>query len=358
VFSDWLTGQEVDCIIISMGITIRDVAVKAGVSPATVSLVLNNKTGVGDKTRQKVFNAAAELGYKIPQDKKSRKSGGVIRFLKIAKHGHILNRSHNVFISDYIDGLEKEASEYGFVLEVRNYEGFDSELILKELEESTPVGVVVLATELSELDIPLFDAVNIPMVFIDASHPYSPFDFIDMDNEGAVYSIVSAFKERGHKQIGLVKSSVETRNFRLREKSFYDALQYFGLEVNSKWEYSVDSTFEQSYVDMKDQLKKNRVLPTAFFCVCDIICFGCMKALKEKGISIPGDVSLIGFDDLPSGSHSDPPLTSVKVSKRRIGRRAFQLLKRRLEGTEKLPYEKVNIGSELMIRDSLGNATV
>lgn len=336
-----------------MGITIRDVAAKAGVSPATVSLVLNHKTGVGEKTRERVFQAADESGYTISLEKKVRKSGGVIRFLKIARHGHILNRNHNVFISDYIEGLEKEASAYGYVLEIRNYEGFNPEEILKELGESTPVGVVVLATELNEEDIPLFESVKIPIVFIDTSHPYSPFDFIDMDNEGAVYSIISAFKERGHKKIGLVKASIETRNFRQREKSFYDALQYFGLEKDKNWEYSVDSTFEQSYGDMKEQLEKERELPTAFFCVCDIITFGCMKALKERGISIPRDLSLIGFDDLPSGSLSDPPLTTIKVSKRRIGRRAFQLLKRRLEGSGELPYEKVNIGSELIIRDSL-----
>ena len=351
-----MTGHSVDCMIIFMGVTIRDVAAKAGVSPATVSLVLNNKTGVGDKTRDEVFHAVNELGYKISREKKVRKFGGVIRFLKIARHGHILNRDHNVFISDYIEGLEKEASEYGYVLEIRNYEGFNPDQILRELDESTPVGVVVLATELNEEDIPLFEAVKIPIVFIDTSHPYSPFDFIDMDNEGALFSIISAFKERGHKRIGLVKSSIETRNFRQREKSFYDALQYFGLEINKHWEYSVDSTFEQSYQDMKELLKKDRELPTALFCVCDIITFGCMKALKERGISIPGDISLIGFDDLPSGSHSDPPIASIKVSKRRIGRRAFQLLKRRLEGTENLPYEKVNIGSELIIRDSLNTA--
>ena len=350
-----MTGVVLDCIINFMRITIRDVAERAGVSPATVSLVFNNKAGVGNQTRNEVFEAAKALGYKIPTDKKNKKAGGVIRFLKIARHGHILNRNHNVFISDYIEGLEKEASDYGFVLEIRNYDGFNPEQILKELEESTPVGVVVLATELNEDDIPLFEAVKIPVVFIDASHPYSPFDYIDMDNEGAVFSIVSAFKDRGHKKIGLVKSSIETRNFGLREKSFYDALKYFGLEINKEWEYSVDSTFEQSYVDMKALLANGKSLPTAFFCVCDIITMGCMKALKEKGVNIPDDISIIGFDDLPSSLLSEPPLTSIKVSKKRIGRRALQLLKRRLESTDTLPYEKVYIGSELVIRDSLGN---
>ncbi|QEN05199.1 LacI family transcriptional regulator [Thiospirochaeta perfilievii] len=337
-----------------MSITIRDVANKAGVSPATVSLVLNNKIGVGEKTRKIVFEAVDSLGYNIPKVKKTSKSKGVVRFLKIAKHGHIINRDHSVFISDYTDGIEKEAKEFGYGLEIRNYNSFDINEIISELDNSTVSGMVVLATELKSEDIPLFDKINIPIVFIDASHPYSHFDFVDMDNEGAVFSIVSAFKELGHKKIGLVKSSFETRNFKHREKSFYDALAYFGLEQNKSWEYSVDSTFKKSYMDMKTQLEEGRELPTALFCVCDIISFGCMKALKEKGLDIPNDISIIGFDDLPSCLLSDPPLSSIKVSKTRIGRRAFQLLNRRLQSSEDLPYEKVYIGRELIKRDSLG----
>lgn len=355
MFSILLTSLFCGCMILIMGITIRDVAARAGVSPATVSLVFNQKSGVGENTRRKVYEAAENLGYSAKVSARSNKSKGVIRFLKIAKHGHILNRNHNVFISDYIDGIEREARASGYVLEVRNYTAFEPELIMKELESApSPLGVVILATELNESEIPFFERVSVPMVFIDASHPFAPFDFIDMDNEGAVFSIVSAFMGKGHKKIGLIKAAMETRNFRLREKAFYDAVRYFGLEEDRNWEYSVDTTFERAYIDMKEQLERGRKLPTAFFCVCDIMTFGCMKALKEKGLSIPEDISIIGFDDLPSSQLSDPPLTSIKVSKTRIGRRAFQLLKRRLDASEKLPYEKVNIGSELIIRDSLG----
>ncbi|OQX93169.1 MAG: hypothetical protein B6I17_03920 [Tenericutes bacterium 4572_104] len=337
-----------------MKITIRDVADKAGVSPATVSLVLNNKSGVGETTREKVFKIAESLGYDTLKEKKQSNTGGTIRFLKIVKHGHVLNRDHNIFISDYIDGIEKEAKKYEFRLEIKNYNGFNLKHIVQDLKDSSIGGLIVLGTELNYDDITLFHNIRVPIVFVDASHPYSPFDFIDMDNEGAVFSLVSALKKQGHKKIGLVKAIFETRNFRLREKSFYDALSFFGLESNKSWEYVVDSTFEQSYLDMKEQLKEERKLPTAFFCVCDIISFGCMKALKGKGLRIPEDISIVGFDDLPSCLLSDPPLSSVKVSKTRIGRRAFQLLNRRLQASEKLPYEKIFIGRELIIRESIG----
>lgn len=341
-----------------MSVTIRDVSKKAGVSPATVSLVLNGRSGISETTRLRVLETAEKMGYQIPSRKVQKKNGKIIRFLKIARHGHIINRNHNVFIADYIDGLEKEAWKYGFSLEVRNYKGFDSKIILEDLNNSPPAGMVVLATELRERDISSFQKITIPMVFIDASHPSSPFDFVDMDNAGALFSIISAFKDRGHSQIGLVKANVETRNFYLRKNNFYQAMDYFGLSTDEKWIYTVDSTYGNAYLDMKKQLEENRKLPTALFCVCDMIAFGCMKALKEKGLHIPGDLSLIGFDDLPSGQMTEPPLASVKVSKTRIGRRAFQLLKRRMDNGKDLPYEKVFIGGELIIRQSLGDAPI
>jgi LacI family transcriptional regulator len=84
-----------------------------------------------------------------------------------------------------------------------------------------------------------------------------------------------------------------------------------------------------------------------------VIGFGCLKALKKHGIKVPADVSLMGFDNLPASAMTEPSLSSIKVSKTRIGRRAFQLLQRRIEADAVLPYEKVFIGSEIIGRDSV-----
>jgi len=340
-------------MILFMSTTIRNIADKAGVSSSTVSLVLNSKPGIGEETRLLVLETAKSLGYAISAGGRRRKTEKTVRFLKIAKHGHIINRDHSVFISDYIDGIEKEGREHGFSLEVRNYGSFDPDEIFNDLVKSPPSGVVVLATELDEQDIIFFDGISVPVVFIDCSFRISSFDSVDMDNEGAVFAIIKVFQEMGHRNIGLVKSSIESRNFRLRERSFYEALEYFGCQINPDWTYSVDSTYEQSWRDMKSHLEKGKNLPTALFCVCDIIALGCLKAIREKGIRIPDDISVIGFDDLPSSLLSDPPLASFTVSKTGIGRRAFQLLKGRMDALKDFPREKVFIGGELILRSSL-----
>jgi LacI family transcriptional regulator len=229
-----------------MAATVRDIAQQAGVSPATVSLVLNRRPGVGEETRSLVLKIADELGYSLPSSRR-RKDVSTIRLLKIARHGHIINRDHNVFISDYIDGIEQEAREHGYALEVQSYKGFDADQLIRELNQCEAVGAVVLATELRTEDIPLFQQAEIPLVFIDGTHPFAPFDFIDMDNEGAVFSIVSHFVESGHREIGIVGSSMETRNFRAREDAFHAALDYHGLKAEKDYIFKVDSTFEQSF---------------------------------------------------------------------------------------------------------------
>ena len=334
--------------------TIRDVARTAGVSPATVSLVLNNRSGIGEKTRKTVLEAAESLGYRYQKKGTAEEGRGTLCFLKVVRHGHILNRDHNEFISDYIEGIQQEAGREGFSLEVRNYESTEPADILVDLQDSSFSGLIILATELSGEEMECFSTSPFPVVFIDASHPSLPFDFIDMDNEGAVYSIVKTFKELGHTKIGMVTASHKTRNFALREKYFHEAMEHCGLAVESRWIFCADSTIDHSFDDILPQLKSKRGdLPSALFCVCDIIAYGTLRALRELDISVPEAVSVIGFDNLLSSQVTDPPLASIEVSKKSIGRKAGGLLLRRIAMQEELPYEKVCIGSTLVRRASL-----
>jgi DNA-binding LacI/PurR family transcriptional regulator len=335
-----------------MSITIRDVAREAGVSPAAVSLALNGRPGIGEQTRIRVQQAAEKLGY-IAQ-RQAAAGFKTICFLKIARHGHMINPDHNAFIADYIDGISSEAAAHGYTLEVKSYQTFDLEQIRGDLSRSQIDGAIVLATELTESDITRLSGLPLPVVFIDACYQAHQVDVVDMDNEGALYSIMKTLKDLGHRDIGLVRSTAETRNFSLREKFFQEAAADLGLHTGPRWTFSVDSTFDAAYRDMKQHLEDRRDLPSALFCVCDIIALGCMRALREAGITIGKEVSIIGFDDLSPSQMSDPPLASVQVSKTRIGLRAFELLHRRLQEHSPLPYEKILIGGSLIIRESLG----
>jgi DNA-binding LacI/PurR family transcriptional regulator len=338
-----------------MAVTINDIAKKAKVSKATISLVLNMKPGVGQAMRDKIFTIAEEMGYKLKKNSAIKINNlKTICFLRIAKHGRIINPSHKVFIADYIDGLEKESQKNGYKLEIRSFENFDSEAIISSLDTTAIAGIVVLSTELDESDLDLFKTIPIPIVFIDSYHSYHNFDFVDMDNETSIFTVVRHFVEQGHTRIGLVKGSIETRNFRLREQSFIESLNRFNLRLKPEDCFSIDSTYEKGSEDMSNLIRNRRDFPSALFCVNDIIAYGCIKALSDAGYTIPDDISIIGFDDLPSNEYMNPPLTSIKVSKHAIGSRALQLLAMRIKHPDR-PAEKTVIGGELVIRKSVKN---
>jgi LacI family transcriptional regulator len=174
-----------------------------------------------------------------------------------------------------------------------------------------------------------------------------------MDNVDGVFKAIQHLYNLGHRSIGLVKSSYETRNFRMREFGFREAMEYFSLPVQEKFAVSVDPTFDGSTKDMDKYLDRNKNLPTALFCMNDIIAYGSMKALRNHNLNIPEDISIIGFDDLPSSSLSDPPLTTVRVSTQQIGWRALEKLSEQISNPVDHITENILIACKLVIRDSV-----
>jgi DNA-binding LacI/PurR family transcriptional regulator len=331
--------------------TIREIAERAKVSLATVSLALNRKPGVSDDTRDRVLAAASELNYRS-RKRHQESTIRTIRFLWIAKHGHIINPNHRVFIADYIDGLEWESRLHQCSIEVRSYEHFDPDEIFPSLDQGSIAGAIILGTELDDEDLKRFCAVRIPLGFIDTYHTSLDFDFVDMDNDSSVFAVVAYLHSQGHRRIGLVKGSVEIRNFRFRERAFLESLEQFGLSLDERDLFAIDSKFEQGRETMVKLLAGRKDLPTALFCVNDIVAYNCAQALKDSGFAIPEDVSLVGFDDLPSNAFMNPTLTSVKVSKHRIGQRAMQAMALRLQDPER-PSEKTLVGGSLVLGGSV-----
>ena len=164
---------------------------------------------------------------------------------------------------------------------------------------------------------------------------------------------VEHFVNKGHREIGIVASYVTTPNFAMRATAFKEALAYHGLPYVKDFCFMVDSTFPGVYKDMIETLPTRKKLPTALFCSNDIIAFGCIRALKEKGIRVPEDVSIIGFDNLPTSAMLDPALTTIEVSKRQIGKLAVPILNECIKSPGPLPAAKVLVSGELVERFSV-----
>jgi len=338
-----------------MASTVKDVGKLAGVSATTVSLVMNGKAGISPETRTRVLQAAATLGYSTQRAARTTKGSGngTLRFLKIAKHGHTVNRDHNTFISDYIDGMSREASASGYKLEIVSFEGEPIESIVAAMNEVQADGLVVLGTELTEHDIQLLQALPTPLVVIDSFFDVVECNFVNMNNKDAVYKIIAYFVERGFKNIGFIASNVQTVNFQLRKEAFIEGMRAFGLAYSNRDIVIVDSTYDGAYQDMLSKLHNGLVVPECYFCTNDIITYGCIKALREFNVRIPQDISVIGFDNLPMSATMEPPLTTVDVSKTKIASLAIRLLDELIHADERQPAVKILVGANLVARDSV-----
>jgi LacI family transcriptional regulator len=333
-------------------ITSKEIARLAGVSVSTVSLVLNGKPGVGDDTRQQILGILELNGIPLVK-KRYMPDGGVFRFCKVVKHGHIINERHNVFISEYTDGIIEEAKLYNYAVEVSTYNNPSIKDLCDSIRASGGLsGCIVLATELSQRDIEGFSGLNIPIVFLDAYYDFVPGDFVTMDNPNMTFAAVNFLKKAGHTKIGMLYADGGS-NFKIRYESFQRAISVLNLPLKEEWMIKIGSTHEKSCNDMLKILqKKNRSLPSAFFACNDMVAIGGIRALQKIGYRIPDDISIIGFDDLPVATFVDPPLSSIWVPKHEIGNLSVQMLFNRI-ANKKYRCQKHLLGGDIINRESV-----
>jgi LacI family transcriptional regulator len=344
--------------------TIADIAREAGVSTAAVSFALNNKRGVSAELRGKILGIAARMGYsRIITEWYNINENIRIKFLKIAKHGHIVNEQHNAFITEYLEGIESEALKRKYKLEISFLNKIPIEQIVKSQRDVPADGFIILGTELETHELSYFSGLNKPVVFIDTYFPMTAYNCIDIDNFDGVFRVIQHLYDNGHRSIGLIKNNYKTRNSIMRELGFKEVMEYFSLPLEERYIFGVDPTLDGSYRDVSEYLKTApgrqglSGLPTAFFCINDIIAFGCIRALREQQYRVPEDISVAGFDDLPSGKISDPPLTTIRVSTRRIGQRALAKLAVQIAGIDDGPPENILIPGKLVPRGSVKKVT-
>jgi len=337
-----------------MSVRIADIAAVAGVSSATVSLVLNNRPGVGSETRTRILEIARSLEYDLERSRNlAHVKGTTIRFLKVARHGHVVNDDHAVFISNYINGLSLEAHNLKISLEIMAFNGGPLEALVSAAQGPGIAGSIILATEMMPEEIRSFRDVPTPIVFIDNYDDGEGFNFVDMNNKESVFIAVSHFVDRGHREIGMVTSDVNTPNFHMRTAAFGEALQRFSIPRRSEFVFHVDSTFAGASKDMSAILARGAELPTALFCVNDIVAFGCIRALRDAGLRVPDDISVVGFDNLPASAMMDPPLTTIEVSKVEIGRMAVRTLYDSMTSDQRQHPVKLLVSGELVERASV-----
>ena len=332
--------------------TVREIAKMANVSPTTVSIVLNKKGGVGDETRKKVLEIANEYGYQVKQKEQTKEARKNIRFIKYKQLG-LLTEKNGDFITKIIDGIEKEASEKGFELRITNVTNSNMKEIISFInEENSDDGIIFLGTEFMMEYADVLKTFHVPVIVIDNEMRYFNIDSVNMCNTDIVYTAIKHMFDLGHRKIGHIKSCWETPNLKNRQLHYALTMQTLGLENNSDFTYSALPELESAYETIKKELLSRKAeLPTAFFADNDALAIGTMRALKDIGIKVPEDISIVGIDDLEISSICEPRLTTVRVRKMAMGqaavRRLLEIISGKTEGVN-----KIYVSGELIVRES------
>lgn len=325
--------------------SVREISRITGFSPATVSNALNNKKGVNPETARRVLEAAREIGY----------SSTKIRQIKFVIYKHSgLVVSDTPFFAVLMESVEHTCREAGFetVIYNINAERPDYASRLNELLNDTSSGILLLATEMEPEDLRQFEQAAAPIVVLDAWFDNMAFDTVTTNNEESVRQAVEGLVEKGHRRIGYLGGSVRIQNFKQREAGWKAALLLHEIPFEKQPYYLLTPTMDGAYADMVEILKTKPTLPTAFFVDNDIIALGAMKALQEFGYSVPQDVSLIGFDDLPFSEFSSPPLSTIKFHQNEMGRLAVQRLVEKIRSGATI-NAKIQINTRYVERSSI-----
>ena len=369
-----------------MGITAKELAKELGISPAAVSMALNGKPGVSTATRRRVLDAAAEKGYDMTRITGRHKETKEIYFLVYKKHGVVV--TDTAFFSELFEGVNEGCQETGYRLTIR-YMYDDGDTLERQIEEvrwSDCSGVILLGTELTAERFAAFRTLKVPIVLLDTCYQDITADYVLINNMQGAYLAASYLIQRTKAQPGYLRSSYPIGNFNERANGFYNAIRAAGMSPSRSIVHRLSPTLEGAFSDMMEILETahpcaapaspekpgaadggNKIsegLPAAsairsdpaepaacYFADNDLIAVGAMKAFKAKGYRIPEDVSIIGFDNVPYANVAEPPLTTVHVPKKEMGRTAVLRLGEILEKGETLPM-KIEVATRLIKRRS------
>ena len=330
--------------------TIKDIASIAGVSISTVSRVLNfdESLNVSDSTRQKILKIADELEYtSSSKKKKSKKNNKNIGILCWCNYEEELADPYYLSIRLVV---ERICSERCINL-VKLDENIDLKLV-KELS-----GILVIGNYYTDM-VEKMSNDNDNIVYVDYSPDESKYDSVVIDKKKATFDLLNYIYEIGHRKIGLIGGKDLNENY---ENMMIDErdieYQYFmkckGI-YNPKYIYTASRFNFKSGYELTKEMLKEKERPTAVFVENDTMAIGAYKAIAEEGLTIPDDISIVGFNDQPSAKYMVPSLTTVKLSTEYLASAAIDLVLENIDGSR--PYKKkVVIPTKLKIRKRCKN---
>jgi LacI family transcriptional regulator len=335
-------------------ITSHQVAERAGVSRTTVSLVLNNVEGtnISEATRQRVLQAARELGY-VPHEAARSLAGGkthTLAFIICQPTSRVLS---DAYLPLVIHGLKDVTNPYGFRILVDWIEDVNQPDAYVNLAKAKKIdGMIVSCPRLDDDQLPGLVAEGFPLVLLGTLDGLD-VPSVDTDNKAAAAHAVEHLVNLGHKRIACITNGPgHYANASDRLAGYRRQLEAAGLPYDEGLVRYGDFDPDSGYVAMKSLLELEDP-PTAVFVASDVVAFGVLTVIREHGLRVPEDIAIVSFDDVPMARFSHPPLTTVHVPAVEQGRKAGDLLLA-LMGSGEVPEKQILLETELVIRQSCG----
>ncbi len=330
--------------------TIKDVARAAGVSVTTVSHVFNGTRPVAAETQARVKAAIDELGYYpsiLARALKGERTGTI---------GMLATSSTNPFFAEVISGVEERCFELGYSLILCNTREDRQRMNaqLATMLQKRIDGLIVMTTN---YDPSFFQDLRglrgIHLVAID-TEDLDQVIVVNDDSEMGGALAANFLVERGFRRLGVLAGPHQHPRANRRLKGFAEALKQAGLALEESLIYRTDLTLGSGDAAMQRLLAQQKVPPEAIFCMNDLTAIGAMHAARQAGLEIPGDLSLIGYDDIEMASYCQPQLTTIRQPTMEIGRTAAQRLIALVQGEEETS-EAVALPPQLVERQSVGH---
>lgn len=335
-----------------MSITAKELAKKLNLSAAAVSMALNGKPGVSTNTRKLVLETAEKYGYDFTRIAEKHTTTGSIYFVIFKKHGAVVDDTP--FFSQVSEGIVDACKHADYKLNIRyiyeDADDFTSQI--EEIQFSDCIGIILLGTEMTPEDLKSFQKMPIPFVLLDTYFETIACDYVLINNVQGAYLATSYLIKKTKKQPGYLQSSYSIGNFAERNSGFFKAVRAYGMSSRNSIVHRLTPSIDGAYADMKEILENKEELAPCYFADNDLIAVGAMKALKEYGHSIPKDIAIVGFDNVPFSRIIEPSLTTIHVPKQYMGEAAVNRLITMLNEKGSQPV-KIEISTQLIERKSV-----
>ena len=300
---------------------IKEVARLAKVSTATVSRTINGSDKVTPETAERVRKAIETLKFYPNTNARALGSG------RSSLYGLIISDITNPFFPELVKSFEDIAVQYGqeVLIANTNYDPHRMEVCVSRMLQRKVDGVAIMTSEIAEHLIDEFNSRKIPLAFLDTATPQKGISNILVDYTAGIDAAVDHLIALGHKTIGFIAGPMSLASARIRKRAFIHALKRNNLRLDLQFIEQGNHRTDGGHEAMS-RLLDHKAYPTAVIASNDMTAIGAMGAAFERGLYIPQDISIVGFDDIELSAFTQPALTTVRLSRQEIAKLAFRAL--------------------------------